>query len=109
MDCLIVAYSEPSRSRERLQFFDENLREEGGWGRFLRLTYSDFEGDIILPNHLAGLAKGKRLNGKLEKDDEGFFKREDFDRYTMWKVPTMGGLFLYQYLKQPVRCCGRRS
>ena len=99
MDCLIISYSEPSRVRERNQFFHEPNKEGSGWGRFLHLNYIPYEGDIVLPNQLASIASRLRSSGKIEKSEDGFFKMSDISRYSAWKIPPLGGLFLYQYLK----------
>lgn len=100
MDCLIISYSEPNRNRERNQFFYEPNKEGSGWGRFLHLNYIAYDGDIVLPNQLASIANAIRLSGKAEKSEDGFFKTSDISRYSAWKIPPLGGLFLYQYLKR---------
>lgn len=100
MDCLIISYSEPSRNRERHQFFDKKTKTGGGWGRFLHLNYVDFENDIMLPNHLASLAHLKKLDENVEKTKEGYFKEKDVAYYSAWKIPLLGGLYIYQYLKK---------
>ncbi len=99
MDCLIISYSEPSRSRERHQFFSEQTKKGGGWGRFLHSNYVGFEGDIMLPNHLASIAKLTRERGGITKNAQGFFDETDVTTYSAWKIPMLGGLFLYQYIK----------
>lgn len=99
MDILIVSYSEPSRTRERHQFFNEASRTGSGWGRFLHSNYIGFDNDILLPNHLASLAKLKRENGIISKTDDGLYLHSDINTYSAWKIPMLGGLYLYQYLK----------
>ena len=99
LDCLIVSYSEPSRNRERHQFFNPQTKTGNGWGRFLHSNYVGFEGDIMLPNHLASIAKLTRERGTIEKTDDGFFQEADIATYSAWRIPLLGGLFLYQYLK----------
>jgi p-methyltransferase len=98
-DCLIISYSEPSRGRERQQFFNGQTRNGSGWGRFLHLNYVDFEGDIMLPNHLASIAKLTREHGGARKTPQGHFYESDIATYSAWKIPLLGGLSLYQYLK----------
>ena len=48
-DCLVISYSEPSRGRERRQFFDGQSKSGSGWGRFLHLNYVDFQGELESP------------------------------------------------------------
>ena len=67
MDCLIISYSEPSRDRERHQFFNEDTKTGSGWGRFLHLNYVNYENDIMLPNHLASIAELTRSRKDIEK------------------------------------------
>lgn len=98
-DCLIISYSEPSRGRERQQFFNGQSKSGSGWGRFLHLNYIDFEGDIMLPNHLASIAKLTREQGGVRRTPEGHFYESDIATYSAWKIPLLGGLYLYQYLK----------
>ena len=57
-DCLIISYSEPSRGRERQQFFNGQSKSGSGWGRFLHLNYVDYEGDIMLDLTLENSARG---------------------------------------------------
>jgi len=99
MDCLIVSYSEQDRNRERRQFYHEDSKSGSGWERFLHLSYVDYDGDIILPNQLASLVKVAGDNGTIEKTKSGHFKRSDINVYSTFKVPMLGGLYLYQYLK----------
>jgi radical SAM superfamily enzyme YgiQ (UPF0313 family) len=98
-DCLIISYSEPSRGRERQQFFSPQSRTGSGWGRFLHLNYVDFDGDIMLPNHLASIARLKRQHGEVRRTADGHFDESDIATYSAWKIPLLGGLYLYQYLK----------
>jgi len=98
-DCLIISYSEPSRGRERQQFFNGKSRTGNGWGRFLHLNYIDYDGDIMLPNHLASIAKLTREQGGVRRTPEGHFYESDIATYSAWKIPLLGGLYLYQYLK----------
>jgi p-methyltransferase len=98
-DCLIISYSEPSRGRERQQFFNGQSKSGSGWGRFLHLNYIDFQGDIMLPNHLASIAKITREQGSVRRTPEGHFFESDIATYSAWKIPLLGGLYLYQYLK----------
>lgn len=99
IDCLVISYSEPNRNRERFQFFNEAAREGSGWGRFLHLNYVSYDNDIFLPNQLASISKLKHESGVLEKDGSGYFKESDISFYSAWKIPLLGGLYLYQYLK----------
>lgn len=99
IDCLIISYSEPNRNRERYQFFNAISMDGSGWGRFLHLNYVSYENDILLPNQLASILKIKQENGVLEKNDSGYFKDSDISFYSAWKIPLLGGLYLYQYLK----------
>jgi p-methyltransferase len=99
-DCLIISYSEPSRGRERQQFFNGQSKTGNGWGRFLHLNYIDYEGDIMLPNHLASIAKLTREQGAVRRTPEGHFYESDIATYSAWKIPLLGGIYLYQYLKQ---------
>jgi p-methyltransferase len=99
MDCLIVSYSEQNRNRERRQFYDNESSSGSGWGRFLHLSYVDYDNDIILPNQLASLVEVESDNGKIEKTKAGHFKRSDLNIYSTFKVPMLGGLYLYQFLK----------
>ena len=99
MDCLIISYSEPSRNRERHQFFNEETKKGSGWGRFLHSNYVSFDNDIMLPNHLASVARLTRERGRLEKNKSGHFDESDISTYSAWKIPLLGGMFLYQYLK----------
>ena len=98
-DCLVISYSEPSRGRERRQFFDGQSKSGSGWGRFLHLNYVDFQGDIMLPNHLASIARLTREHGGVRRTAEGHFHESDIATYSAWKIPLLGGLYLYQYLK----------
>ena len=100
MDGLIVSYSEPSRNRERHQFYDGLSQTGSGWGRFLHLNYVNYNNDIMLPNHLASIAKLTRDNGKVKKNNDGHFYESDIATYSAWKIPLLGGIFLYQYLKK---------
>jgi len=100
MDCLIISYSEPSRNRERHQFFDKESKTGSGWSRFLHMNYVNYNNDIMLPNHLASIAKLTRDNGKVVKNDDGYFKESDITTYSAWKIPLLGGIFLYQYLRK---------
>jgi radical SAM PhpK family P-methyltransferase len=99
MDCLIISYSEPSRNRERSQFFNEQSKVDGGWERFLHLNYVNYDNDIMLPNHLASIAKLADSNGGVKKNDNGYFDKSDISTYSAWKIPLLGGIYLYQYLK----------
>ena len=99
MDCLIISYSEPSRQRERHQFFTEESKVGSGWGRFLHSNYINFDNDIMLPNHVASIAKLTREGVKIEKTKNGHFKESDIATYSAWKIPLLGGMFLYQHLK----------
>jgi p-methyltransferase len=99
LDCLIISYSEPSRDRERSQFFNEDTKTGSGWGRFLHSNYVRFGEDILLPSQLASVARLTRERGAVERDAKGFFKEEDISFYSAWKIPLLGGLFLYQHLK----------
>ena len=99
MDCLIVSYSEPSRNRERSQFFSEQSKVGTGWERFLHLNYVNYDNDIMLPNHLASIAKLTGSNGGVIKNEKGYFDKSDISTYSAWKIPLLGGIFLYQYLK----------
>ncbi len=62
-------------------------------------NYINFQNDIMLPNHLASLAKLERERGTVTKNDEGHFSEKDITVYSAWKIPLLGGLYLYQYLK----------
>lgn len=99
IDCLIVSYSEPNRDRERYQFFSEKAKTGNGWGRFLHLNYVNYDNDIMLPNHLASIAKLRHNNGKIEKTSSGHFRASDINIFSVWRIPLLGGLYLYQYLK----------
>jgi p-methyltransferase len=98
-DCLILAYWAPNRNRERSQFFSGESREEDGWERFLRLNYIEFEGDILQSTQLASLAYLQN-RGELKKTKEGLFAEPDLSFFSSWKIPLLGGLFLYQYLRK---------
>lgn len=100
MDCLIISYSEPSRNRERHQFFSDSTRHGNGWGRFLHLNYVEYDKDIFLPNQLASLAKLKRENHPLKKTPDGHYDESDIATYSAWKIPLLGGIYLYQHLKK---------
>jgi anaerobic magnesium-protoporphyrin IX monomethyl ester cyclase len=54
----------------------------------------------MYPNHLASIAKLSRGNGKVVKNNNGYFKESDISTYSAWKIPLLGGIFLYQYLKK---------
>ena len=88
-DCLIISYSEPSRGRERQQFFNGQSKSGSGWGRFLHLNYIDFQGDIMLPNHLASIAKITREQGSVRRTPEGHFFESDIATYSAWKIPLL--------------------
>ena len=95
IDCLILSYSEASRDRERHQF-DEVGPDGDGWARFLRLNYVGWRGDILLPNQLLSLASRP---GPPRRDDQGHFHESDLSAFSAWKIPLLGGLYLYQHLK----------
>ena len=99
MDALIISYSEPSRSRERHQFFNETSRTGSGWGRFLHSNYIGFDNDILLPNHLASLAELTKKTSNIAKTSDGLYLYSDINTYSAWKIPMLGGIYLYQYLK----------
>lgn len=107
MDCLIVGYAEPSRNRERQQFYSGKNNLGTGFRRYLHLNYVDFDGDFILPNHLASLAHlrkvksvGDGLPGALTRDKDGGFDVRDLNHYSTWNMPLLGGLYLYQHLRK---------
>ncbi|MCG8569094.1 MAG: radical SAM protein [Spirochaetes bacterium] len=99
MDCLIISYSEANRNRERLQFFNDATKNSSSWGRFLHLNYIRYDQDFLLPNNLLSLIEIKRQTGKLTKSENGYFDENEIALYSSWKIPLLGGLFLYQYLK----------
>ncbi len=99
MDCLIISYSEASRDRERHQFFNEDSKSGDGWSRFLHINYIEYENDILLPNHLASIARLESQNQSLARDADGQFDIQQLSTYSAWKIPLLGGLYLYQYLK----------
>lgn len=99
MDALIIGYAEPSRNRERQQFFGARDHQGTGFGRYLHLNYVDYDGDFVLPNHLASLAHLQRTRGPVHKNGAGFEVR-DINHFSTWNIPLLGGLYLYQHLKR---------
>jgi p-methyltransferase len=95
---MIISYSQPSRERERFQFFNEESKTGDGWARFLHLNYIEYENDIILPNQLLSLAKLQSENRDVRKTGDGYFKDKDISTYSAWKIPFLGGMYLYQYI-----------
>jgi radical SAM superfamily enzyme YgiQ (UPF0313 family) len=99
MDCLIISYSEQDRNRERHQFYNLNSSSGSDWGRFLHLSYVDYDNDIILPNQLASFVEVVSNNGEIKKTETGHFKMSDLNIYSTFKIPMLGGLYLYQFLR----------
>ena len=62
-DCLVISYSEPSRGRERQQFFNGQSKSGSGWGRFLHLNYVDFQGDIMQMSNVGAIRRVLRAHG----------------------------------------------
>jgi len=52
-------------------------------------THVDFQGDIMLPNHLASIARLTREHGDVRKTSEGHFYESDIATYSAWKIPLL--------------------
>ncbi len=98
-DCLILGYWAPNRNRERFEFFNEESQKKDGWERFLRLNYVEYEGDILQSTQMISLAYLQGI-GKLKKTKEGRFEESDLSFFSPCKIPLLGGLFLYQFLRK---------
>jgi p-methyltransferase len=97
--CLIIGAAEPERAHERQIRLDATAgRQTDGWGRFLALNYASFDNDAFMSHQLASVA---HLTGRgLAHKEDGFFRYADVSMLSSWRTPLLGGMFVYQYLKE---------
>lgn len=99
MDCLVISYSPPNQNRERKQFLDQAHNNGPGFGNYLRINFANYFDEMILPNNLASMAKLASEDKKPITNEHGYFDYDDINYYSSWKLPLLGGLYIYQYLK----------
>lgn len=97
--CLIIGAAEHDRDNERQTLLQStNGKHNDNWARFLRLNYVEYGGDVLMSHQLASIAywAGRR---PLERED-GTFRYEDVSTLSSWRTPLLGGMFVYQYLRE---------
>jgi len=99
VDCLVIGAAEFDRNREREIFLKVHRGDAAdGWGRFLALNYVEFEGDALMANQLASIAH-RSARGALARGGNGF-TYADVSVLSSWRTPLLGGMWIYQALKQ---------